>query len=705
MADRIQQRRDTRARWEEFNPLLLEGEVGYVTDDPNLYKIGDGVNRWNSLPYRGFDGTITQETGNSENAVMSQKAVTEKLSELGSNLSVNIVSNIELIGATDVVDVESNCILDASNVGKTLPFNGFNVYTISNNDTTNYKNLYVEVNLGSLNPLYLNMIVYKGDDVISVREIQGNNILSIPVGFSIKVTSRKAPIKSYDIKNVYPTIINEKLSPIIDLKGYELVDGILHLNTFINTSGVIGSYAPSAVYEVNVADIDLSRKVFATCSSSLGFILAVVCKNADGSVNTYLQSSAYKQYNKVDVSSYITSNTQYVYLNCLTEDGSSMTKEYAQKHLGLYNKANVFASQKDFEDTSKRIENEIGEIRDKTVSSTSSWAGKKVLFLGTSIPAGNKGEVSVNGYKGQNNYPKMIGSLLGCTVYNEAVGSSPLRAYNPRTGNFKGMPYDSCLKALCQTIEDKRNLIDNWSSGLDSNGNVVSGGTYGWRDLLTMNPPTDYNTFASEGTILGWSYENKVIAKYFDSSSEKFVDNVDVVIIEHAHNDIAENYYIGPGDRYYDDTLDQCSVFTDNYTDRSRFPSSLSYLIQEIYKRNPRQKIIVFGHYSDDTASKIDKDGVSRHYSEWIVKAQENASKYWNLPIVSLWKNTAWNQKKIVTDGYWNNGNWVASGGENREMPIYEMWMADKLHPHSDNSGRANYRIAEIASSILKSIY
>lgn len=92
MADRIQQRRDTRARWEEFNPLLLEGEVGYVTDDPNLYKIGDGINRWNSLPYRGFDGTITQETGNSENAVMSQKAVTGKLSELGLKLDKNSIN-------------------------------------------------------------------------------------------------------------------------------------------------------------------------------------------------------------------------------------------------------------------------------------------------------------------------------------------------------------------------------------------------------------------------------------------------------------------------------------------------------------------------------------------------------------------------------------------------------------------------------------
>lgn len=66
MADRIQQRRDTAARWAQFNPILLEGEVGYVTDDPNQYKIGDGVHTWNELPLRGFDGTLVHELGTSE---------------------------------------------------------------------------------------------------------------------------------------------------------------------------------------------------------------------------------------------------------------------------------------------------------------------------------------------------------------------------------------------------------------------------------------------------------------------------------------------------------------------------------------------------------------------------------------------------------------------------------------------------------------
>ncbi len=75
MADRIQHRRDTKANWEQYNPVLLEGEIGLVMDDPNLYKVGDGINAWNDLPFRGFDGTVSQSIGTAQNAVMSQKAI------------------------------------------------------------------------------------------------------------------------------------------------------------------------------------------------------------------------------------------------------------------------------------------------------------------------------------------------------------------------------------------------------------------------------------------------------------------------------------------------------------------------------------------------------------------------------------------------------------------------------------------------------
>lgn len=87
MGYRIQNRRDTAARWAEMNPILLEGEMGIVLDDPNQYKIGDGVHTWNELPLRGFTGTIAQTLGNNENAVASQKVVTEKFAEQDEKLS------------------------------------------------------------------------------------------------------------------------------------------------------------------------------------------------------------------------------------------------------------------------------------------------------------------------------------------------------------------------------------------------------------------------------------------------------------------------------------------------------------------------------------------------------------------------------------------------------------------------------------------
>ena len=81
---RIQHARDTKANWQSENPVLLEGELGLVTDEPGLWKWGDGVTRWNSLPWCGFNGTVAQTTGSSTLAVMSQKAVTDALNALTS---------------------------------------------------------------------------------------------------------------------------------------------------------------------------------------------------------------------------------------------------------------------------------------------------------------------------------------------------------------------------------------------------------------------------------------------------------------------------------------------------------------------------------------------------------------------------------------------------------------------------------------------
>jgi hypothetical protein len=50
MAFRIQVRRDTAAKWEINNPVLLSGEMGYETDTGSV-KFGDGQTDWNGLGY------------------------------------------------------------------------------------------------------------------------------------------------------------------------------------------------------------------------------------------------------------------------------------------------------------------------------------------------------------------------------------------------------------------------------------------------------------------------------------------------------------------------------------------------------------------------------------------------------------------------------------------------------------------------------
>ena len=76
MSNRVQYRRDTKARWAEVNPVLMEGEVGLEIDTKNI-KMGDGEHAWNDLEYGVGYSNVTNEPGNNENLAMSQKGATE----------------------------------------------------------------------------------------------------------------------------------------------------------------------------------------------------------------------------------------------------------------------------------------------------------------------------------------------------------------------------------------------------------------------------------------------------------------------------------------------------------------------------------------------------------------------------------------------------------------------------------------------------
>ena len=93
MADKIQFRRDTAANWTAYNPILLEGEIGYVLNTQH-YKLGDGIHAWNDLELHGFNGNIESEVLNDENSVPSGAAVFNSESK---KISVNSELNSKYI--------------------------------------------------------------------------------------------------------------------------------------------------------------------------------------------------------------------------------------------------------------------------------------------------------------------------------------------------------------------------------------------------------------------------------------------------------------------------------------------------------------------------------------------------------------------------------------------------------------------------------
>ena len=62
MATRMQQRRGTQAQWTNANPVLNAGEIGFEIDN-NRFKIGDGINHWDELPYFSDNQVLTDLLG------------------------------------------------------------------------------------------------------------------------------------------------------------------------------------------------------------------------------------------------------------------------------------------------------------------------------------------------------------------------------------------------------------------------------------------------------------------------------------------------------------------------------------------------------------------------------------------------------------------------------------------------------------------
>lgn len=354
----------------------------------------------------------------------------------------------------------------------------------------------------------------------------------------------------------------------------------------------------------------------------------------------------------------------------------------------------------------------------------------KIVWYGTSIPAGG--------------YPLIVGTLLGCTVYNEAVGESLVRlgwgknciaegdeidiwgCSSTDTGSFN--PMSNTITALAKSMSaskaEKRYLLDNLTHFENITGSTLN------REVQT------------DEVIMGYSYEEKLL-KYIDSSREDYTP-VDLIVFDHGHNDLNPD-----GDPKWD-TYDIAN------RDKANYWGAMNFLMDIIRKYNPHQNICQISHYQGNV-----------DYSANFYKAQQQFAEHWGVPFMELYKLTQMSTSEQVrtsgywgyTDGVWHNDGFIfinngdgtyttnqsciiqydfgfGNGTYNQNTQLFtsnvleslpgttqardikdidgvktcllkprEMYMKDRLHPISDKSGNANNRIATLLAGWINSIF
>ena len=300
------------------------------------------------------------------------------------------------------------------------------------------------------------------------------------------------------------------------------------------------------------------------------------------------------------------------------------------------------------------INNKFEDLKTKN---DSYWTGKKIVWFGTSIPAGvvNAGESGGNG-----SYPVRIGEMLGATVYNESVGSSAVRIgmhdaiTNDDINGYSGCPATCCLFSLSGTVDEKKEIISNWST---------------WKNKFSIGVET-IDSIISRGEeqerIYDRSYEVK-LSKYLSGGS---VGQCDLYVIDHGYNDAGNNN----GNDY----SDLKSIPSDTL-DRTYFIGAMNYIINKIKTDNFRASICIISHYNDE--------GVFKD----LVEAQRYVADYWNIPFIEIYDKIGFStSSKITISGV--------------TKTVKDWWLPDGIHPSSDTTGKALKHYAEVLYPLIRDV-
>ena len=232
------------------------------------------------------------------------------------------------------------------------------------------------------------------------------------------------------------------------------------------------------------------------------------------------------------------------------------------------------------------------------------WVGRKLLWMGTSIPAGSDPDA---GSGTGSTYPALVAQQLGATVTNIAKGSSCVRI-NASTGEYTGMMYSHFLRSLSRTVAECDAIASDWANIYPKINNAPS--TLSAEALQTMK---------------NYSFEN-LLVPYLDGTNTM----PDLFVIDHGHNDVRPKGIDGKNDLWInpseslitDGTLaDDAYMSANNYANlktalgndltgisdietfaatlnRNCFKGAVNFIITVILAHNPYARIVIVSDYN-----------------------------------------------------------------------------------------------------------
>lgn len=294
------------------------------------------------------------------------------------------------------------------------------------------------------------------------------------------------------------------------------------------------------------------------------------------------------------------------------------------------------------------------------------FRGKRILWLGTSIPEGN--------HRPAYGYPDLVAKRLGCEIINNAIGASGIRSgiiskvTDDDQYGLSGASWN-ITRNLTQPKSLKQDFVDNWDT---------------WKTKLTGAPAS--LTEGQKDIILNSSYET-ILDPYLSD------DNAcDVYVIDHGWNDTDADLsgQDSNGHKYntwdFITTPDSKSKDVDPYRyNTGTFRGAFNWVIRHILEKQPQATIVLTTCIEN-----------VEHYA--FIDAQNNIATENSLHIIPLWRAAGLSPRTINSSKYVNSSFELQQGKKTDTVKNVRIY--DGTHPQ----GFMTVKLANFISAYFASI-